>query len=207
MTENNKTYSIFEYSEEEDEEDAEDEDNECVKMSTHPKEKTTKCSFNTENLSLVDIEEKTRKFKEKHPDESPGAGVFQYASVLETEIKEKEKEIEACKNNQHCTMLMNHVNVNEIKAQDHEHNELADKCNRSNVKYENFHPEAMEKGIKLADCANEVEDKLEQVEDKCNKLIHDYNELFDLNKELKDKYEKEKKAKEKKGASKKLISA
>ena len=44
-------------------------------------------------------------------------GVF--ACVL-AEIKEIEKA--RCKliNNQHCAMLMNYVNVNELKAQDHE---------------------------------------------------------------------------------------
>ena len=43
------------------------------------------------------------KHKEKHPENSLGAGVFKYVTILETKIEEKEKEIEQQKS-QYCSV-------------------------------------------------------------------------------------------------------
>ena len=43
----------------------------------------TNISFDVEDLSIEDIDETLRKHNEKHPEDSPGAGVFKHASMLE----------------------------------------------------------------------------------------------------------------------------
>ena len=88
---NNNAHSLFE---EEDEEDTEEEEHEYNRKVDPSKE--TKVSFDEEDLSIEDIDEILREYNEKHPEDIPGAGVFKYASMLEKDITEKEKEIEEC---------------------------------------------------------------------------------------------------------------
>ena len=105
------------------------------------------------------MEEIARKHNEKHPDESPGAGVFKYVSVLENEIKGIEKERCEMTNDQHCAMLMNYVNVNELKAQDNECNGLTDKYDKLNVNHDTFHIEVLERVKQLLDCKDDADNK------------------------------------------------
>ena len=63
---------------------------------------------------------------------------------LATEIAEKEKERCELTNNQNCIAIINHVNVNEIKAQTQENEELIDECNKLNVEHDKFRTEALE---------------------------------------------------------------
>ena len=86
-------------------------------------------------MSLEDAEEMLQKCNEMHPDDSPCAGVFQYVAELATEITEKETERCDLINNQNYIALINHANMNEIKAQIQENeklinefNELVDMC-------------------------------------------------------------------------------
>ena len=54
-----------------------------------------------EDLNMEDIDETLRKCNEKHPEDSPGAGVLKHVSMIEKEITEKEKEeceLKCCSN-------------------------------------------------------------------------------------------------------------
>ena len=89
-------------------------------------------------------------------------------------------------------------------AYQHEYDELIDECNKSNAKQDAFQIEALERVKWLLDCKDEVDDendnlvrKAEQVQEKCNDLLHGHNEAFKIYKNMKDKCEKEKKARKK----------
>ena len=115
-------------------EDAEDEDDECANVIEHQKENTTKVSFDVEHVTVEDVEETLHAHIEKHPDNRACVGIFHYVDELKSEIKEKEKERCELMNNQNCIVLTNCVNVNEIKAQDHECNELIEEHNELTCK-------------------------------------------------------------------------
>ena len=51
----------------------------------------TNVSFDVEDLSIEDIDEMLRKHNEKHPEDSPGAGVFKHVSMLEKKLQKKKK--------------------------------------------------------------------------------------------------------------------
>ena len=76
------------------EEDAEEVEYEQIKKDDSSDERKTKYSFDAEDLSTDDIDEIMRKCNGKHPEGSPDAGVFKYASMFETKLEEKETEIE-----------------------------------------------------------------------------------------------------------------
>ena len=169
------------------------------------KDSKVKEKYNAGKMSLEDVEKMLQKHNEMHPDNSLGAGVFQCMAELATEIAEKEKERCELTNNQNCIAMINHVNVNEIKAQTQENKELIDEYNKSYAEHNKFHTEAHEHAKWLLDDKDEMEDKhdklsreLEQAHDKYKKLLHNFNEVIDMCKDLKNKSEKEKKARVKK---------
>ena len=60
-------------------------------------------------------------------------------------VKEIETNLNACENVQNCSILMNHVNVNEMAVQSNEHKELLSKCNKLVGDYEKKSNDLVEK--------------------------------------------------------------
>ena len=67
-------------------------------------------------MILEDVEEIIFKWNESYLEDGLCRGLFKYAEKIRTKSEEKEKERSEMINNNNYIMLVNYVNVNEIKA-------------------------------------------------------------------------------------------
>ena len=124
----NNIYNIFEDDEEEDEDELieyKDEDDNNRKEETE-KDGKFKVIFDLEDISLEHVKEIIYKLNELYLEDGLCRGLFKYAEEIRIKSEEKEKERYEMINNHNYIVLVNYVNINEIKAHKYENKKCKD---------------------------------------------------------------------------------